>query len=324
MGNQFSQAFPPAPTFTEKSLGSLAGKIYIVTGANAGVGKELARILYSLNSTVYVAARSSEKAAAAIEWIKSQHPNSTGTLHYLSLDLGDLTTIKRTAQEFLSKETRLDVLFNNAGVMTPPQGSLTAQNHELQIGTNCVGPFLLTKLLTPILAATAANEIPGTVRVIWVSSSAAHLVAPKGGVDMTNISYKTDKSKETKYAVSKAGNVLHALEYSRRHASEGIVSIVLNPGNLASDLQRHLNSVQAWIVSLMTYPPVNGAYTELFAGLSPEGAALEQSEWIIPFGRVGNLRKDLVETVKEQGNGPVSGRAAEFWEWTEEQVKAYV
>lgn len=226
MGNQISQAFPPKPIFTEKSIDSLSGKVYIVTGANAGVGKELARLLYSLNSTVYIAARSFEKAQAAIQWIKEQHPTSQGVLHFLHLDLGDLGGIKATAEEFLSKEKRLDVLFNNAGVMVPPQGSTTKQGYELQLGTNCVGPFLFTKLLTPILVETAKKETTGSVRVIWVSSSAAHLGAPKGGVDLQNLDYKKDLRKDQKYAISKAGNVLHALEYQRRYKDSGVISVV--------------------------------------------------------------------------------------------------
>jgi retinol dehydrogenase-12 len=160
--------FPPSPAFTESNLPDLQGKVYIVTGASAGVGKELARLLYSRNGTVYVAARSSEKAQAAITWIREAHPGSQGVLHFLKLDLNDLEGIKPSAEEFLSKEKRLDVLFNNAGVMIPPQGSKTKQGYELQLGTNCIAPFLFTKLLTPLLISTAKSSPRGSVRVIWV------------------------------------------------------------------------------------------------------------------------------------------------------------
>ncbi|KAF2850285.1 NAD(P)-binding protein [Plenodomus tracheiphilus IPT5] len=324
MGNQFSQAFPPAPTFTEKSLtGDLTNKVYLVTGANAGVGKELARILYSLNGTVYLGARSAEKAQSAIQWIKEQHPNAQGALHYLHLDLDNLEGIKASAEAFLSKEKRLDVLFNNAGVMMPPPGTTTTQGYELQLGTNCVAPFLFTKLLTPILVETAKKEVTGSVRVIWVSSSAAHLFSPTGGVDMQNLNYKNDKSKEHKYAVSKGGNILHALEFGRRYKDQGVVSVSLNPGNLSSDLGRHLPSLQAYIVSWLTYPCVNGAYTEFFAGLAPDVAALKQDEWVIPFGRITKLRKDLADAGRSEEEGG-SGRAKEFWEWSEGEVSKYI
>jgi retinol dehydrogenase-12 len=225
-----TQFFPPAAVFTETSLPDLRGKVYIVTGASAGVGRELARLLYSCNGTVYVAARSSERAHAAIQWAKDAHPSSSGALHFLRLELGDLSTIRPSVDEFLARETRLDVLFNNAGVMVPPQGSTTKQGFELQLGTNCVGPFLFTKLLTPMLARTARESaVAGEVRVVWVSSLSAPLDAPKGGVDMANLGYKVDKSKGFKYAVSKAGNILHAVEFQRRYKDSGIVSVVCFP-----------------------------------------------------------------------------------------------
>jgi retinol dehydrogenase-12 len=226
MGNTYSQMFPPAAVFTEASTGDLTGKVYIVTGASAGVGRELARLLYSRNGTVYIAARSSERAAAAISWIQAEQPKSQGALHFLELELGDLTTIKASAEAFLARESRLDVLFNNAGVMVPPQGSTTAQGYEMQLGTNCVGPFLFTKLLTPLLVETARTSDTAAVRVIWVSSSAATMGAPTGGVDMNNLDYKVDKGKGTKYSVSKGGNVLHALEFQRRYKDSGVVSVV--------------------------------------------------------------------------------------------------
>ena len=200
--------------------------MFIVTGSSSGVGKELAQILYSHNAKVYVAARSEDKASKAISSMQSSFPASKGELVFLHLDLDDLSTIKKSASEFLSKESKLDVLWNNAGVMIPPQGSKTKQGYEMQLGTNNLAPFLFTKLLTPILAKTAKTTPPGSVRVVWTSSSAAEGFTPKGGVDMGNLEYKTDKSHWHKYGVSKAGNVLHAKEYARRFGGDGIVSVV--------------------------------------------------------------------------------------------------
>jgi len=226
MGNQFSQIFPPSPKFTESSLPDLSGKVYIVTGSSAGVGKELARLLYSRNATVYVAARSAERANAAIAWMKERHPSSTGVLRFLKLDLNDLEGIKPSAEEFLAKEKRLDVLFNNAGVMVPPKGSTTKQGYEMQLGTNCIAPFLFTKLLTPMLVQTAKSSPAGSVRVVWTSSSAAHLGAPTGGVEVSKLGKMIEEPTWKGYGVSKGGNVLHAMEYARRYRPDGIVSIV--------------------------------------------------------------------------------------------------
>jgi retinol dehydrogenase-12 len=190
------------------------------------VGKELVQILYSRNAKVYVAGRSSENASKAIASIQAAVPKSKGILEFLHLDLDDLTTIKKSADEFLSKETKLDVLWNNAGVMVPPQGSKTKQGYELQLGTNNVAPFLFTKLLIPILQSTAKTAAPGSVRVVWVSSSAAESFAPKGIIDFNNLDYKVDKAAFTKYGISKGGNILHATQFAKRYGGDGIISVV--------------------------------------------------------------------------------------------------
>lgn len=314
--------FPPAAAFTEKNLPDQTGKVFIVTGSSSGVGKELAQILYSHNAKVYVAARSQEKSTEAIESIKTAFPESKGELVFLHLDLDDLTTIKKSAEDFLSKETKLDVLWNNAGVMVPPQGSKTKQGYELQLGTNNVAPFLFTNLLTPLLVSTAKVSPPGAVRVVWVSSSAAEAFSPVNGVDMNNLDYKTDKGAWHKYGVSKAGNVLHSHEYAKRHGGDGIISVSLNPGNLKTSLQRHVPGWQAALFSFLIHTPIHGAYTELFAGLSPDVTPEKNGAWIVPWGRFAPLRKDLEAASKTEAEGD-SSVAAKFWDWTEEQVKPY-
>ncbi|KAK9491881.1 putative oxidoreductase [Lipomyces doorenjongii] len=320
----WSQVFPPKAKLTEENLPDQTGNVFIVTGSSSGVGKELAQILYSRNATVYMATRSADKAGKAIESIKSAVPSSNGKLVFLHLDLDDLTTIKKSADEFLSKEQKLDVLWNNAGVMVPPQGSKTKQGYELQLGTNNVAPFLFTKLLTPILIKTAQTAPRGTVRVVWVSSSAAESFSPKcGGVDMDNLDYKEDKSAWHKYGVSKAGNILHSSEYAKRYGNHGIISVSLNPGNLKTDLQRSMPPLQKQIISLILYTPIHGAYTELFAGLSADVTAEKNGAWIIPWGRFGHLRRDIIAATEEVAEGGM-GIAGKFWDWSEEQVKPYL
>lgn len=293
-----SQTFPPKPTFTEANLPDLHGKVYIITGSNTGVGKELARLLYSKNARVYVAARSADKAAAAIKEIQEAAPKSTGSLAHLQLDLADLGSIKATAADFTARESRLDVLFHNAGVMIPPEGSTTAQGHELQMGVHALGPLLLTNLLTPVLTATAKTAPPDSVRVVWVSSLAAESMAPKGGIDVDQLSPPYAKGKEPtrqeKYGMSKTASYLLAFEYGRRvGATTGIVSVALNPGLIKTDLQRHFNPVQRFVAHAMFHPAVFGAYTELFAGLSTEikaSALRESREWSKSLFSVGCLR----------------------------------
>lgn len=268
---------------SHRSLNNLCSQVYIVTGANTGLGKEIAQILYSKDAKVYCAARSQEKAQRAIDAIQAAHPTSRGALVFLPLDLADLTTIKASADAFLSHESRLDVLFNNAGVMRPPKGSVTVQGYELQLGVNNIGTFLFTKLLTPMLLRTAAAAADSSsVRVIWVASSAVEApLVPVGGVDMTNVDYRrADVSSFTKYAISKAGNYLHGAEFARRHRADGVVSVPLNPGNLDSDLWRGYNQgLMAVVKRLSLYPPIYGAYTQLWAAFSPEVTIERTGDW---------------------------------------------
>ena len=161
-----------------------------------------------------------------IDEIKTFCPASKGELVYLHLDLEDLATVKASAEEFLSKEPRLDVLWNNAAVMNTPPGSKTKQGYELHLGTNNIAPFLFTKLLMPLLVETAKTAPKRSVRVLWVSSSAAEMIAPVGGVDMSNLDCNKDLSGWMKYGISKAGNILHSNEYAKRYEEDGIVSVV--------------------------------------------------------------------------------------------------
>jgi retinol dehydrogenase-12 len=247
----------------------------IVTGSNSGVGKETAQILYSKNAKVYMMARSEEKTKQAIASIKASVPNSSGELIFIRLDLADLSSIEASADEFLRREHKLDILFNNAGVGYPGKGSKTEQGYELQLGVNCIGAFAFTKHLTPILVSTAKTSPINSVRVVWVSSSAALAVSPKDF--MGSLPQIDDKSSMTQYFTSKLGNYLHATEFARRHKADGVLSISLNPGNLDSDFWRTQGAFMAWFLrKTVLYPAVFGAYTSLFAGLSPE-VTLERS-----------------------------------------------
>lgn len=147
---------------------------------------------------------------------------------FLKLQLDDLSTIKESANTFLAKENRLDVIWNNAGVMTPPQGSTTVQGYELQLGTNVLGHFLFIHFLTPLLKQTAKTSPRNSVRVVWVSSMSVDF-APKPAIDFSNMDYHRDEDATVKYGRSKAGNLIHAAEFARRNQESGILSLVNMP-----------------------------------------------------------------------------------------------
>ncbi|KAK7739673.1 short-chain alcohol dehydrogenase [Cytospora paraplurivora] len=320
--------FPQKPKFTDKDLPDLFGKVYIVTGSNTGLGKEVARILYDKNAKVYIAARSEEKAKQAIEEIQKKSPSSKGSLLFLHLDLNDLEKTKAAAEEFLGKEKKLHVLFNNAGVMVTPAEPppKTAQGYELSIGVNNVATFLFTKLLTPTLVATAKTEPPNTVRVVWLTSFGLELYAHEGvGLPTDNLDYHTPKPATDRYGLSKVGVWALGVEFSRRFKGDGIVSVPINPGNLKTELARDQGLKLRLIAGLFCYPVPNGASTAIFAGLSPSISTDTDftENWVIPFGRIQPLRPDLPKAAKLEDEGGTGG-AQKFWEWNEEQVKKYL
>lgn len=271
LSSVWAQFRPPKPTFTEKSLPDLYGKVYIVTGANTGVGKEVARMLYSKNAKVYVAARSEGKAKTAIDDIKATTPMSTGSLVFLHLDLSDLNKVKSSAQNFLAQETKLHVLFNNAGLMGSDPLTKTTQGHEMALGVNCIGTFLFTELLTPTLIQTAKTEPPASVRVVWLSSFGLELYAEKDvAIPTDNLDYHNPRPAIDRYGMSKVGAWALGVEYAKRHKADGIVSVPINPGNLTSELARDQGLVLKATAKIVGYPPAWGACTELFAGMSPD------------------------------------------------------
>jgi NAD(P)-dependent dehydrogenase (short-subunit alcohol dehydrogenase family) len=204
---------------------------------------------------------------------KGASPRSKGSLTFLPLDLADLSKIKQSADFFLARERKLNVLWNNAGIMKVAPGeenAKTAQGHEIHMGTNCLGAFLFTKLLTPILSETAKTAPAGQVRVIWVSSTIDLAADKNTGFDVNNLDYKTPRPAMNRYGYSKVGNYFQAVEYARQTENTGIVSLAANPGNLRSDLYREHGGLTKVALNLITHAPINGSYTLLYAGLSPE------------------------------------------------------
>lgn len=247
---------------------------------------------------------------------------------FLHLDLADLRSVKASAERFLAAETRLHVLFNNAGYMGP-EGKIerTAHGHEKHLGINCLGTFLFTKLLMPVLLATAADAAaapPGTVRVVFLSSFAAELFAEKHtGFNLGNLDYHKDKPSKYRYGISKLGDWAYAIELSKRYKAQGVLGVPVNPGNIRTALFRQQGFVFRLLTDPVKYPIVNGAYAELFAGLSPEVTVERAGEYVIPFGRFGAIRGDLEPAAKSEAEGG-NGSTAKFWDWSEEQVREFL
>lgn len=323
---QFLSIFwPPKPTFIPAEYPDLAGKVVIVTGGNTGVGYQTAKLMSGVcNAKVYILSRNEAKTKLAIDNIQMEikrEQNKDVNLRFIKLDLSDLPTIKQTANDFLKEEDRLDIIIHNAGVMTPSMGSKTAQDYDLQWGTNVLGPFLLQKLLDPLFIETSKKNPTNLSRVVWASST-AHLSAPdKGGIYWDDVNFEDPSKKYSNgeiYGQSKAGVIINAIQWSKRYSNENIVSISLCPGGLKTDLQRHLPGFVRSVLNLLLYDAVFGAYTEMFAAVSPEVTSENNNHrMILSFGRFGIIRKDI-----EEGANGENGE--KYWNYAEKQVSKYL
>ena len=231
----------------------LSGKTALVTGANAGIGHETARALASAGAAVVVAARRDPAGRDAA----AQIAGSTGSQHvsHVQLDLADLESVARLRADW---DGPLHILVNNAGIMAVPELTRTAQGHELQFGTNYLGHFALTLGLHGALAAA------GGARIVSLSSS-AHLYSPVvfGDLDVRFRPYDPRGA----YAESKTAAVLLAVEATRRWAGDGIYANAVNPGAIATGLQKHTGGLQTPAERRKSVG--QGAATSVFLAASP-------------------------------------------------------
>ncbi|KAF9468492.1 NAD(P)-binding protein [Collybia nuda] len=302
-----SEAIPPESEFSVEDIPDLTGKVIIVTGGNAGIGKSTVKALLTHNAKVYLAARNEEKAQLAIDDIECQIGKKA---LFLRLNLADLLSVKAAAQEFMRQESRLHVLFNNGGVMATPHEQLTTQGYDLQFGTNVLGHMYFTQLLLPTLLLGAKFSPDGKARVVTTSSS-GHLF---GFLDFSTFKDGPGRNRRSTsffYLQSKFGNVVFANELARRYGDKGIVSVSLNPGNIDTGLYQHLPKLFLAIAKILwLYAPDHGALTQLWAGTSAEGGNLN-GKYLIPWARIGKP--------KTSSTDPELGK--QLWKWLEDQVE---
>lgn len=241
--------------FTETDVPDQSTKCFIVTGANTGVGFEVARVLAARGARVLLGCRAKERAEEAIRRIKRLTPNAN--LAWLPLDLGDIQAV-RTAAVIASGEPRIDALINNAGIMNPPL-TRTSQGFESQFGINHLGVFALTSLLLPKLAETQGSRIV-------VTSSIAHW---KAKIDWDDLNAEHSYSKGQRYSASKLANALFFFELDRRLSANhsSVKAIGVHPGVASTSLGRHMGLAQLAlpIVSLLLNSADKGAWPALLA-----------------------------------------------------------
>jgi len=237
------------------------GRTFFVTGATGGIGMVTARELAARGATVFISARSAAKGRRALDQLAAA--TGSGRLRLLELELGDLDSVRACANAFLSSGAPLHGLINNAGLAG--QRGLTASGFELAFGTNHVGTFLLTELLTKRLRDSAP------ARVVNVAS-VGHRKAK--GIDFDAVRRPTKtRIAYSEYCVSKLANVLHAAELGRRLEGSGVTTYSLHPGAVATDVWRSVPWPIRPLITRRMLSPEDGARTTLYCATAPDLAA---------------------------------------------------
>jgi len=204
-----------------------AGKLIVVTGANSGTGKEAARRLAQAGAHVVLAVRTIAKGEQAREEILAAQPGAQ--LDVRRIDLADLASVAEFAGGLITDGVPVDVLVNNAGVMAPPTRHVTADDFELQFGSNFLGPFALTMRLLPLMLAAPAP------RVVTMSSG----LASYGRIRFDDLQWEHGYRPNPAYAQSKLADLMMTLRLAELAAANGwdLRSNAAHPGFTRTNLQ---------------------------------------------------------------------------------------
>ncbi|RXW22470.1 hypothetical protein EST38_g3379 [Candolleomyces aberdarensis] len=300
--------FLGSPTWTADNIPDLSGQVFIVTGGNSGLGKDTVRALLEHDARVYIAARDEKKSMTVIDEMFSETGRKA---QFLKLDLSSLSSIEAAAAQFLRAETRLDVLFNNAGTLGTPI-DVVANGYDMVVFTNLL----------------AKKRLDGTARIINVTSSAHHFA---GSLKLETFKDGPERRQVEDvnffYCQSKFALILMSNELTRRYREDGVISIAVNPAtygrsNGSVPIYREFMISPGGIrlaepyysvaqnYCLFWYPNAWGCLTQLWAGVAPE-AVHAGGKYAVPWSRIGQ---------PHEGTNDV-GVAVKLWIWLEDQVK---
>ncbi len=301
--------------WTPERLGNLAGKTYVITGANAGAGFQAARILLGKGAEVVMLNRSAEKSAAAVADLKKEFGTTT-QVRYIRMDLAELASVRRAAEEVLKTVPRIDALICNAAIAQVPTRKLTPDGFESQLGTNHYGHFLLAGLLFDRI-----EESKG--RIVVVASLGYNMGLRT--IRFDDMNWEKGYSANPAYSQSKLAQMMFAYELQDRLAAAGRTKVevyVCHPGSSATSLISTSGSrTMRFIWWLMTKTPMvqtaeQGSYPEVMC--ATEEALTDQRALYGPTGRM--------EAVGPVGKGTLNSHAYDkpvmtrLWERSEKDT----
>jgi len=294
--------------WTIENMPDLTGKIVIVTGGNSGLGYESVKAFAGKGAEVILTSRSIEKGETAKAEILKNNPG--GKITVMELDLMEFASINRFAKSFKKKYDRLDILLNNAGIMTTPY-FLTKDGLEAQNGINHFGHFALTSQLLELIKKT-----PGS-RVVNVSSNAHKY----GKMDFDNFLFENGDgyTPMKSYARSKLANLVFTYELQRAFEANDIKSIAVaaHPGASRTNLGRYLED-KWWfkpvfaLMAPLTQDQAQGALPQIRAAVDP---GVKGGDYYGPSG-FGEMKGDPI-LVKSNDASHHRADAWKLWEISE-------
>ncbi|MCX4669940.1 oxidoreductase [Streptomyces sp. NBC_01381] len=293
--------------WTTEQIPDQSNRVFVVTGANSGLGLATTRALARKGANVILAVRDEAKGRRAVAEITAGQPDAQ--LEVRRLDLADLDSVRDFADGLRADHARLDVLINNAGVMAPPR-TLSAQGHELQFAANHLGHFALTGLL---LDQLSAGDNPRVVTV----SSANHRQAK---FFFDDLSGERKYSPMGYYNQSKLANAVFGWELHQRLTAAGspVRSVLAHPGYTLTNLQTSspvgmVKLLFGKILSPLAQTPDQGALPQLYAATAPD---MEGGQFIGPDG-MGELR-GAPKRVELAPSAAEAATGRKLWDLSEE------
>jgi retinol dehydrogenase 12 len=244
----------------------MSGPVCLITGATEGVGKATAQALAKKNFSVVLAARKQAKAERIAQEIKAAGARD---IDIITGDLNSLADVRRLAEMFRQRHSRLDVLINNAGIM-PQRRTITADGYESGYQVNYLSPFLLTHLLLDNLKKSEQG------RIINLGSNVYSI----GKFDPANLQSQQRFSAIGAYAASKLLLAMFTIELAERLRGTRITANVVHPGVVNTQMLRGATGLFRVIATLATpfaLSPEKGAATPVFLATSPELANISGS-----------------------------------------------
>ncbi|MEO0402384.1 MAG: SDR family oxidoreductase [Pseudomonadota bacterium] len=296
--------------WTPERLGSLQGKTYLITGANAGAGFQASRILLSKGASVVMLNRSADKSTAAITELKQEF-GPDASVSFVRMDLSDLASVRAAAQEVLQTVPRIDALICNAAIAQVPTQKLTVDGFESQLGTNHYGHFVLSGMLFDRVEAMQG-------RIVVVASLGYNMGIKT--IQFNDMNWDKNYSANPVYSQSKLAQMMFAYELQDRIQAAGKATkvYVCHPGASATSLIKTSGSrLTRVLFGLMSLSPMvqtakKGAYPEVMCATED---MLEQRALYGPTGRM--------QVVGPVGKGTLNAHAydkpvmAKLWDVSE-------